>query len=92
MKYSLSIDDIKDAIYSVRKAGYNPSYLMYPERDSWYGDYMEELKFKNGDNCPKNCFTIKDYFCIWVPCYKKLKPEDCKSFKEFKDKLMVAKL
>jgi hypothetical protein len=83
--YNLTYNSILRYITAFRNKEYAPKY-----NDNFKSDV---LKFKNGDECPKNYFLVKDYQDTWRPCYgHKLEPEDCKSFEEFKDKLVVAQL
>ena len=81
---------INEGIFSIPHI---PQYeLDYFKSYDYTSDYRM-LEFKNGDRCPKNYFFWKDYIEVWKPCYgNKLKPEDCQSFEDFKDKLAVAQL
>lgn len=92
-------DYITNALRAVKQRGYTPDIIVSNPRmysDIAKRDYdvqMKKLEFKNGDVCPDNYFTWYDYFEVWEPTYgKKFRPEDCGSFKEFKEKLMVAML
>ena len=56
-------------------------------------DDENRLRFRNGDLCPLGFFTWGCYWEYWKPTFGgEFNPEDCESFEDFKDKLMVAKL